>query len=47
MEYFETVKEIFHQYFPKDYPALSTIVCELVNPSLLCEVECIAYSPKS
>ena len=46
-EYFAKLKEVFPQYFPKDYPALSTIVCSLVNPNLLCEVECIAYSPKT
>jgi len=45
-EYFATLREIFPQYFPRDYPALSTIVCSLVNPNLLCEIECTAYSPK-
>ena len=45
-EYFATLKEVILQLFPKDYPALTTIVCSLVNPNLLCEVECMAYSPK-
>ena len=45
-EYFATLKEVVPQFFPKDYPALTTVVCSLVNPNLLCEIECEAYSPK-
>jgi len=46
-EYFTQLKEIMPQYFPKEKPALSTIVVDLVNPNLLLEIECTAYSPKS
>ncbi len=46
-EYFAKLKEMFPRYFPEDYPALSTIVCDLVNPNLLCEIECTAYAPQT
>jgi len=46
-EYFAKLKEVMPQYFPQDKPALSTIVADLVNPNLLLEIECTAYSPRS
>jgi len=43
---FTKMKEVWQEYFPKDYPALSTIVVAFVNPNLLLELECIAYCPQ-
>lgn len=47
IEYFAKLKEVIPQYFPEDKPALSAIVVDLVNPNLLLEIECTAYSPRS
>lgn len=46
-EYFTKLKEVIPQYFPKEKPALSTIMVSLPNPNLLLEIECTAYSPRS
>ena len=42
---FAQMSETYKGYFPKDRPARSTVVCGLVNPDMLIEVECIAYKP--
>ena len=41
---FEKMNEVYRTYFPKDQPARSTIVTGLVRPTMLVEIECIAYS---
>ena len=42
---FAQMNEIYKGYFTKDRPARSTVVCGLVNPDMLIEVECVAYKP--
>lgn len=42
---FATMNEIYQSYFVKDRPARSTVVASLALPSMLIEMECIAYSP--
>lgn len=42
---FAQMSETYKGYFPKDRPARSTVVCGLVNPDMLIEIECIAYKP--
>ena len=42
--YFPQMNKIYQSYFPKDYPARSTVVTGLAAPSALVEIECIAYS---
>ncbi len=42
---FAQMSETYKGYFPKDRPARSTVVCGLVNPDMIIEVECIAYKP--
>jgi len=42
---FDPMNEIYKSYFTKDRPARSTVVCGLVNPDMLIEVECVAYKP--
>jgi len=44
-EDFATMNEIYQGYFVKDRPARSTVVAGLALPSMLIEMECIAYSP--
>lgn len=44
-EDFATMNEIYQSYFVKDRPARSTVVASLALPSMLIEMECIAYSP--
>lgn len=39
---FATMNRIYAERFPQPYPARSTIVCELVRPDLLFEIEVIA-----
>jgi len=41
------MNEVYQSYFTKDQPARSTAVTGLVIPSMLIEMECIAYSPQS
>ncbi len=43
-DHFTQMNEVYQSYFLKDYPARSTIVTGLVRPSMLVEIECIAYS---
>ena len=42
--YFAPMNEVYRSYFPKDHPARSTVVTGLVVPSMLVEIECMAYS---
>jgi len=41
---FAPMNEIYKGYFTEDRPARSTVVTGLVNPDMLIEVECIAYT---
>ncbi|MBN2186265.1 MAG: RidA family protein [Dehalococcoidia bacterium] len=43
-DHFSQMNEVYQSYFPKDYPARSALVTGLVIPSMLVEIECIAYS---
>lgn len=42
---FAKMNEVYQNYFPKDYPARSTVVAGLALPKMLIEMECIAYCP--
>jgi len=42
---FAKMNEVYQSYFTKDRPARSTVIAGLVLPSMLIEMECIAYSP--
>ncbi|HEX77751.1 MAG TPA: RidA family protein [Dehalococcoidia bacterium] len=39
---FAKMNEVYRTFFPKDPPARSTIVTDLVLPEMLIEIECIA-----
>jgi len=45
-ENFAKMNEVYQTYFVDDKPARSTIIAGLALPSMLVEVECIAYSPQ-
>jgi 2-iminobutanoate/2-iminopropanoate deaminase len=42
--HFDQMNGVYKSYFPKDYPARSTIVTAMFIPNMLVEIECIAYS---
>ena len=42
---FARMNEVYQDYFAKDQPARSTVIAGLVLPSMLIEIDCIAYSP--
>jgi 2-iminobutanoate/2-iminopropanoate deaminase len=42
---FAKMNEVYQSYFVKDSPARSTVAVSLILPSMLIEIECIAYSP--
>ncbi len=42
---FAKMNETYISYFPKNRPARSTIITNLINPEMLIEIECIAYCP--
>lgn len=44
--HFAKMNEVYQTYFPEDYPARSTAVTGLVVPTMLVEMECIAYCPQ-
>ena len=44
-EFFQEFNAVYREYFVEPYPARSTVVCELVNPGLLVEVDVIARIP--
>jgi len=44
-EDFDQMNEVYQSYFVKDQPARSTVMVGLGLPSMLIEMECIAYSP--
>ncbi len=44
-EYFQPFNEVYKQYFPEPRPARSTVICALVDASLLIEVDVIARLP--
>ena len=39
------MNEVYQSYFSADHPARSTVITGFVNPDMLVEIECIAYSP--
>ena len=43
-DHFAQMNEVYQSYFPKDYPARSTVVTGPVIANMLVEIECIAYS---
>jgi 2-iminobutanoate/2-iminopropanoate deaminase len=44
---FARMNEVYQGYFAKDQPARSTVIAGLVLPSMLIEIDCIAYFPTS
>ncbi len=42
---FARMNEIYQSYFTEDRPARSTVIADLALPSMLIEIDCIAYSP--
>jgi 2-iminobutanoate/2-iminopropanoate deaminase len=42
---FVRMNEIYQGYFTEDRPARSTVIANLALPSMLIEIDCIAYSP--
>ena len=42
---FAKMNEVYQSYFAKDRPARSTVIAGLALPSMLIEIDCIAYSP--
>lgn len=46
-EDFAKMNEVYRTYFVDNKPARSTIIVGLALPSMLVEVECIAYSPQA
>lgn len=42
---FAKMNQVYQSYFPEDHPARSTAKTGLVMPSMLIEMECIAYCP--
>ena len=42
---FAKMNEVYQSYFPEDCPARSTAIVGLARPSMLVEMECIAYKP--
>ncbi len=46
-EDFTKMNEVYRTYFVDNKPARSTIIVGLALPSMLVEVECIAYSPQA
>jgi len=44
-EDFAKMNEVYRSYFSEDYPARATVIVGLVRPSMLIEVECVAYHP--
>ena len=42
---FARMNEIYQSYFAEDRPARSTVIADLALPSMLIEIDCIAYFP--
>lgn len=42
---FARFNQIYAEYFPHQPPVRSTVVCELVLPGALVEIEVVAYAP--
>jgi len=40
---FKAMNEVYGKFFTKNKPVRSTVVCDLVNPDLLVEIELILY----
>ncbi|MBI4187872.1 MAG: RidA family protein [Chloroflexi bacterium] len=39
------MNEVYTQYFPKDRPARTALITNLIRPEMLVEMECTAYKP--
>ena len=39
------MNEMNTEYFPKDRPARTALITNLIRPEMLVEIECIAYKP--
>ncbi len=37
-----TMNAVYREFFPSDQPARSTIICEMVDPAILVEIDCVA-----
>jgi 2-iminobutanoate/2-iminopropanoate deaminase len=44
-EDFPTYNEVYRSFFPKDPPARTTILTELVSPDMRVEITCVAAMP--
>lgn len=44
-KYFAKMNEVYQKYFTEDWPARTTVVAGFMIPSMLIEIECVAYSP--
>lgn len=42
---FASINDVYRKYFPTDWPARSAITVGLRLPSILVEIECVAYHP--
>jgi 2-iminobutanoate/2-iminopropanoate deaminase len=40
---FSKMNEVYGSYFEKTYPVRSTVVCDLVRPDMLVEIELVLY----
>lgn len=45
-EYFQPFNKIYSEYFPEPRPARATVLSQLVDPSLLIEIEAMAKLPE-
>lgn len=41
---FAAMNELYSEYFAQEFPARSTIICDLVRPHLLFEIDAIAWA---
>jgi 2-iminobutanoate/2-iminopropanoate deaminase len=44
-EDFSAMNDVYASYFPQDPPARSTAIAGLALPTMLVEIDCIAYKP--
>jgi 2-iminobutanoate/2-iminopropanoate deaminase len=42
---FGEMNAVYREYFPRDSPARSTIICTLANADVLIEIDCVAEIP--
>jgi 2-iminobutanoate/2-iminopropanoate deaminase len=46
-DFFDEMNEVMRSYFPRNFPARTTLITKLAKPEMLVEVECIAYCPSN